>query len=612
MAFRPSKTSKAAWADYLPSLPDDPTHPAQVILRTYALSLSLSLGPSLIPLLTSLVSAKLTAKSFFITLKRILKRDLRYDGFAFAITTAVGGGALIRHLWRLLDDPTFTHKPVNVPKFLLDITDRIRMWSQLLSLSHEQRTFLSHLVSSSLGIVLLQAGRARSLRLRILSSGGVPTPSLSGISPTLDLTILLAVRAVDSMVQSFILNNSSSSSSSQVSRHSDSSGRTQLEPHLVRDRLEKEKLKLENLVSVKLTSQIDAFVFWACSARIMWCFFYEPQRLPRSYIKWIQTLANVDRRIMDALVYLREGTWSYINGSATHRNLLRTFSQDLGHPSSWGDPSVLPAYGRNIADSVWKTINVSNRTGVGGLPCELVHGTVGTNLGVSDSCTMNAGLRATKAFAESMAIYLPAHFLPLLLTRPQALLRPHRLLSAFLGSMRSAAFLTSFITIFWYSVCLTRTIFLARLFPFISHDFWDGPQGCIMVGSLLCGSSIWIENGRRRGEMALYVLPRAIRACIPDSWLKRRNIGVRLAERLAFVLSISALLTAGIHRPDSLRGLSRWTLAFVTNGPNAGFWKRKRLDPSIPPTPSIPATPRQIETHNTSHPHTPKFTDTLL
>jgi len=62
-------------------------------------------------------------------------------------------------------------------------------------------------------------------------------------------------------------------------------------------------------------------------------------------------------------------------------------------------------------------------------------------------------------------------------------------------------------------------------------------------------------------------------------------------DRMTFILSTSTLLTAATHRPDSLRGLSRWTLAFVTNGPNAGFWKRKRQDPSVPPTPSIPPTP---------------------
>jgi hypothetical protein len=57
---------------------------------------------------------------------------------------------------------------------------------------------------------------------------------------------------------------------------------------------------------------------------------------------------------------------------------------------------------------------------------------------------------------------------------------------------------------------------------------------------------------------------------------------------------MSVLMTAATHQPDSLRGLSRWTLAFVTNGPNAGFWKLRRRDPSIPHTPSITPTPLVI------------------
>jgi hypothetical protein len=86
--------------------------------------------------------------------------------------------------------------------------------------------------------------------------------------------------------------------------------------------------------------------------------------------------------------------------------------------------------------------------------------------------------------------------------------------------------------------------------------------------------------------MALYVLPRALRACLSDSWIRSGKRGVASAERLTFVLSLSTLLTVAIHRPESLRGLSRWTLAFVMKGPNAGFWKRKRemaATPSGPP-----------------------------
>ena len=182
------------------------------------------------------------------------------------------------------------------------------------------------------------------------------------------------------------------------------------------------------------------------------------------------------------------------------------------------------------------------------------------------------------------------------------------MLTTLKAALRSACFLSAFVASYWYAVCLTRTLVLARFFPWISHDFWDGPYGCLLAGSFACGNSIWIENGRRRGEMALYVLPRALRTCLSNSWLNGQNKVVSLLERyaynitscslylwfcrhsLTFIVSLSTLLTAAIHHPDTLRGLSRWALAFIISGPNAGFWKRKRESPSVPPT---PATPRQ-------------------
>ncbi len=59
-------------------------------------------------------------------------------------------------------------------------------------------------------------------------------------------------------------------------------------------------------------------------------------------------------------------------------------------------------------------------------------------------------------------------------------------------------------------------------------------------------------------------------------------------HRLMFILSLSTLLTAVNQRPDTLRGLSKWTLAFVMKGPNAGFWRQKRLGTNAPPTPAPP------------------------
>jgi hypothetical protein len=59
---------------------------------------------------------------------------------------------------------------------------------------------------------------------------------------------------------------------------------------------------------------------------------------------------------------------------------------------------------------------------------------------------------------------------------------------------------------------------------------------------------------------------------------------------IVFIVSLASLLTAAVHRPDSLRGLSRWTFAFVMKGPNAGFWKRRKIMAQTPVA-STPHTP---------------------
>lgn len=70
----------------LPELSSDPTHPSQVAIRTYGLALSLSLGPSLVPFVLSLITRRKSSKTGLEALKKILRRELGCDGFAFAIT----------------------------------------------------------------------------------------------------------------------------------------------------------------------------------------------------------------------------------------------------------------------------------------------------------------------------------------------------------------------------------------------------------------------------------------------------------------------------------------------------------------------------------------------
>ena len=292
--FKNSKAREECWIDRcVPFLPKNPTHPVQIALRTYALALLLSLGPSLSPFIVVIfsklinVKVKRSTKSDLDTLKRVLRRELGHDGFAFSLTLSVAGGAAIRDLLRYANASTGIEScdsdgsrigaaRASSTRGVQRLLQRLK--SCLLSTSPEQQTFISHIISSFIGILLLQAGRARTAKLRAASKPTKP----SGHAPTLDLTLLLLVRAVDSIVQTFILqksqqiagyvNNAPGPGDQPVSMEDNSSrsgtGQQHPEARLVHDKLAKEKSKKEShKIKLKLTSRLDAFVFWACSAR---------------------------------------------------------------------------------------------------------------------------------------------------------------------------------------------------------------------------------------------------------------------------------------------------------------------------------------------------------
>ena len=118
----------------------------------------------------------------------------------------------------------------------------------------------------------------------------------------------------------------------------------------------------------------------------------------------IMALANIDPRILGALRAIRGGNWSYVERFSSPPDLVSSLAQDLGYPAAWGDISRVPAYGAGGAATAaaWSTLGVKNRDGLGGIPCELVHGGLG-----GGSCTANAAIRGAQAFAEAIAIYLP-------------------------------------------------------------------------------------------------------------------------------------------------------------------------------------------------------------
>ena len=119
----------------------------------------------------------------------------------------------------------------------------------------------------------------------------------------------------------------------------------------------------------------------------------------------ISRLADIDPRMIWALKSVRNGSLSYNRYSVASPDLIE-FAKELGYPASWGDLSVVPAYGTG-STPIWRKLGVKGRDGIGGIPCELVHG----GNGAGSSCRKNISIRGQKAWLAALLIYLPVLFL---------------------------------------------------------------------------------------------------------------------------------------------------------------------------------------------------------
>jgi hypothetical protein len=350
-------------------------------------------------------------------------------------------------------------------------------------------------------------------------------PPLAG--RTLDLTLFAAVRALDSLA------------------------------------------RLTPLEATRAGALAAPALFAAASGVIMHAWFYAPLRLPRTYAAWISRAARVDPRLVHALRLARPGACADGGGFAYGRDtgaapLLASLAAERGLPKECGDPAVSAP-----------------------VPCRLVHAgrPAGRGEPPAASCEEHAGLRWadawvlawTRVYAPLAAVRFAVGMALTLASRRQrrregsgaaaagpslAALAGRLLRACAADSARSAAFLATFVAAFHYGVCLART----RLGPpllgpgsplarwtgggrGLGPQAWDGGLG-VLAGCALCGWSVLLEPARRRAELALFVVPRAVGVALP----RRYAVEHRWVEHCAFSLAAATLLTVAAERPDRVRG----------------------------------------------------------
>ncbi|GAA5923218.1 uncharacterized protein JCM15063_003573 [Sporobolomyces koalae] len=332
-----------------------------------------------------------------------------------------------------------------------------------------------------------------------------PTTSIVQ-SPTLDLTLFVFVRAVDTLVRGTYLYTGATA------------GRF-------------------GPTTTFLASNADTLTFSLSCFIIMSSWFYNPDALPPSYNRWILQLARMDKRLLELLRHARNGTFVY--GEKPSDEVLKMC--------------------QGIAAYAGKDPSTTNPELISRFSCEIVHGRVGRG-----TCEVNALKRWARAFLDCLLIYLPVHAIPPLLFNFSKVMRQpgSSIVRILLAASRSSAFLATFVASIYASVCLVRTR-LPRLFPrgkFLRQQRLDGGLA-VYLGCIMCGFSVLIENKRRRREMALFTATRALYAVVDDvapNLLTNGPTGEFLTkwlERIIFSTSAGTVIAATVHRPDLVSGV---------------------------------------------------------
>ncbi|XP_008234033.1 PREDICTED: uncharacterized protein LOC103333011 [Prunus mume] len=268
----------------------------------------------------------------------------------------------------------------------------------------------------------------------------------------------------------------------------------------------------------------DSLLFSIACAQVMYAFVMRPESLPKSYQEFIQKTGPVAQPVYKAI-----------------RECCRGYPVDIASLSDYLSE-------RTKSDS----IKLEEYPSI--FPCSVIHPD-------TNSCLAHNAIATSATFRKTFPLYFSLTFVPFVVLRLQKFMEaPARtFLVALKDAVRSTTFLSAFVGIFQGVICLHRKV--------ASKDhkllYW--------IAGGISALSVLLEKKARRGELALYVLPRA-----GDSlWyiLVNRHLlpDIKNAEVFLFCLSMGGIMYYLEHEPDTmapfLRGLIRRFLASRISNP---------------------------------------------
>ncbi|TFK28921.1 hypothetical protein FA15DRAFT_664558 [Coprinopsis marcescibilis] len=326
----------------------------------------------------------------------------------------------------------------------------------------------------------------------------------------------------------------------------------------------------------------DVLVFVLASGQIMYGFLLRPDTLPRSYNSWISQASKVPQEavrlnhdlfrnhvpnLKDIEKVLGRRDITPSNAAALVELKDRLLSMKDAIPSEGSPYEVLAKLAPPGADPA------SWYLGFYG-PCSAVHPAV-------SACSSVPLDRFFAVFKWMLPIYGALHFIPPVLFKWEGFMRdPGKVLvKAGVGSIRSSAFLGAFVVIYQWVYCYKHK--LHRALTILSNTptsvFRHLPQSTIdllvskpayWLTGAAAGLSLLVEAKRRRGELAMYVLPKGLES----AWVMARGKGLvfktgKWGDVILTSVGMGMVMSTYQNDPQHLSGFVRRIL-YQFIGPN--------------------------------------------
>ncbi|EJD53160.1 hypothetical protein AURDEDRAFT_180722 [Auricularia subglabra TFB-10046 SS5] len=299
----------------------------------------------------------------------------------------------------------------------------------------------------------------------------------------------------------------------------------------------------------------DVIVFTLACAQIMYAYTMRPDTIPRGYNLWIQEASKTVSHSVHA-----------------NRTLTRDHTLDVGDLQSLLSGKTRIPTARNRSALV-DLINTAQNN-----PAQLPHhGSCAIVHPWMDSCTMVQIERFIEVFTWMVPIYGALHLIPTILFKRHVFFKkPAPLIGqSLLNTMRSSTFLAVFVIIFQGMMCVKSNLYEYLSSP--QRRPFALPQWLLQllitkpsywVLGAMTGMSLFVEAPRRRGELAMYVMPKALESY----WtMYMRKLGVkkifRGSESLFTAVAMGMFMSTYQNSPEHLSGYAR-RIMYQLMGPN--------------------------------------------